>query len=786
VPATWIAMYSTPGDPIAPIGGSQLYVPTATQQVYAGGTTKDVSFAVRGSYDYNLEFEAPSGQTLSAGFYGHADRIRFVGAGDPGMNIEGGTIGCNVDVGDFVIEDIAFVNGAVSRLAVSFVQHCEGGVGAVFGEASYNETQPGPLLVQARTIRVPPQYIGTGVNLPVWVTNTGAATVAVNPVMVGGQGAADVNVASDTCPAALPGGAQCVVTVAITPHGAAPSQATVTIASGSSTSQVAVTESGIAGDAAFTLDSEPGETIEAGHQLALNQFDAAISATDVVPYGATSPGSVSVTATSSAANTSVGAHTLQATLSAPTGQRLVLGAYAQATANPTATTPGLAITADGKTCTGSVGQFTVREIAFDNTGILTRFAADAVLRCVAGGPALYASFRAASSIGYSVVALAPFPNQLGFPLQLISTRSTAQQVTVGNTGDQPQPVAITVTGPAATDFSLSSTCPAHSTLAPGASCAITITFAPGGIRERDATLVIAGGTQRGQHTFNLTGQGASAPWFTYPVDGQNDVYTSHPFTWLTLPNAQANLLIVGTTSVSDDLVHSPILPGNQTSFQVPALPADRGLYATVFTEIGGHWYNSQPISFNITPQIATFTHPVDGFDDFDRLPAFTWINNTQAGGYYLIVGTAFGATNLVNSGVLPPTDFFYYPSNPLPTGVTLYATLFTNWAGHWDHAQSIRFTYKPGATFTSPSNGQQNVRPTAPYQWLPYAGAQAYVLVVSTTPNSATLLNSGILPASTSSYPGIPLPKGVTIYATIFTEIANQWNYYQTITFEST
>jgi hypothetical protein len=87
------------------------------------------------------------------------------------------------------------------------------------------------------------------------------------------------------------------------------------------------------------------------------------------------------------------------------------------------------------------------------------------------------------------------------------------------------------------------------------------------------------------------------------------------------------------------------------------------------------------------------------------------------------------------------------------------------------------------ATFTSPLNGQRVTNVKAPYTWTTVSSVQGFYLVVGTTPGSANLVNSGVLSNAPQFFPGVALPKGVPLYATIFTEVAGSWTRYQSITF---
>jgi hypothetical protein len=154
------------------------------------------------------------------------------------------------------------------------------------------------------------------------------------------------------------------------------------------------------------------------------------------------------------------------------------------------------------------------------------------------------------------------------------------------------------------------------------------------------------------------------------------------------------------------------------------------------------------------------------------------------------VGSTPGAADLINSGVLPGTQYSYQPPG-LPAAMTLYVTLFVKYNGHWDSYTSFPVVYwmVGRATFTSPLNGHV-VSTAAPCcRWTTVPNAQAYYLVVGSTPGTANLVNSGILPTTQSCYPAncsaVALPKGKLLYGTIFTEIGGSWSAYQSITFSA-
>jgi hypothetical protein len=689
------------------------------------------------------------------------------------MDIWGESRACGGVTGEFIVNDLAFANGNVSRLDIAFVQHCTGTREALFGEVSVNEPVSSGLTIRAPSILFPPEYVGVAPSpVPLWLSNPTAVDVTLGAITLGGLAAGDVTITADTCPVVLAAGAACTVTVEVTPTAAGLRHASVTVGSSTGPASVAITDPGIPGNAAFVLDSPPGEAIGGGQQLTANQFNSGLSG--IIAYG--TPSSVEVDFTT-------GTSFFHAVFAAPAGQHVGVGTYTgvQAPTTQPSSSPGLDVDS-GQKCTSVVGQFTVLDISFDPGGDLASFAADAQQSC-GGGPTLYASVRWASPVPYTAVGVEPDPQRLIFDGRLTGSPSPPQTVTVANTGVVPLLLSSSVAGPNAGDYLVVSSCAAIP-VAPGAACTFEVTFDPLAVGASAATLVIHDNTPRGQRSVPLSGTGTPPPAFLYPAAGQSNADTNLLFGWSTSPQVQAYQLSIGTAAGRSDLVKSPILPATQPSYAVPALPAGTTLYATLSSEVGGNWGRYQTtISFRAVAHVAAFTNPLPS--DLGANPAkpFTWTTNSQAGGYYLVVGTSPGSANLLNSGVLAGS-VGSYPAPPMPATRPLYATLFTEWAGHWDFYQSIVFAVQNGAAaFNSPLNGQHVTDASAPYTWSTFADAEAYYFVLSTSRGGANLVNSGILPPTRSYYPGIPLPKGVPIYATIFTKIQGSWNNYQTITF---
>ncbi|MDX6345231.1 MAG: hypothetical protein QOF84_21, partial [Streptomyces sp.] len=107
--------------------------------------------------------------------------------------------------------------------------------------------------------------------------------------------------------------------------------------------------------------------------------------------------------------------------------------------------------------------------------------------------------------GSSAATLSTSPTSLTYPSQALNTTSSAQTVTLTNTGTAAATVSgITTTG----DFSQTNTC--GTSIAAGASCAVSVKFTPVASGTRTGDLTIASNASNGTTTVALSGTGAGA------------------------------------------------------------------------------------------------------------------------------------------------------------------------------------------------------------------------------------------------------------------------------------
>jgi NHL repeat len=281
----------------------------------------------------------------------------------------------------------------------------------------------------------------------------------------------------------------------------------------------------------------------------------------------------------------------------------------------------------------------------------------------------------------------------------------------------------------------------------------------------DQRVVVDKPNGSGSYTQSLVdGHGLSYPEGV-AVDGSGDVFTA---------DTVNNRVVVDTPNGSGGYTQSVVDTGLNDPFGVAVDGS-----GDVFT---ADTYNSRVVE-HAAPVHAALTYPMAGQTNVTTTTPFSWADITAGQGYQLWIGTSRGDGSLLKSGPLPATTSTYQMP-ALPTGVTLWATLYTQVAGNWGNWQAVPFTVTASRdAFTYPTAGQQNINTLTPLSWSPATGAQGYRLTIGTNPGAADLVNSGILAANVTSYREPALPTGKTLYARLAWEINGSWSDYQDVSF---
>jgi parallel beta-helix repeat protein len=211
--------------------------------------------------------------------------------------------------------------------------------------------------------------------------------------------------------------------------------------------------------------------------------------------------------------------------------------------------------------------------------------------------------------------LSASPTSLTFASQALNTSSSAQSVTVSNTGT----AAATVSGVSTSgDFSQTNTC--GSSIAAGASCTVSVTFKPTASGTRTGTLTVASNATNSPLTIALTGTGA------------------------------------GSTTPTNLALNAQISASSYTQTYVPS-NADDGNTSTYWEGTNGAWPTTLTVNLGASHSLSSIV--------LDLPPSTSWGTRTQT---LSILGSTNGSsyTTLVGSAT--------YTFNPA-TGNTVTVSL---------------------------------------------------------------------------------------------------------------
>jgi len=422
----------------------------------------------------------------------------------------------------------------------------------------------------------------------VTLSNPGTATLNIASISITGTGAADFTIVNNNCGTMLVMSGSCTLGVTFTPATATGYTAALSFSdnAGASPQTVPLTGTGIAAAPVVAL-------------------------TPSVAFGNQGEGTVSGLKSLTLSNTGNAALNISS---------ITIGG-----ANPTnfakdpSTTCGTTL-AQSTSCTIYV--------SFSPTATTTYSATLSVADNATGTPHT-ASLTGTGTYVTPTVTLLPNPVPFGSIVQ--GTKSTAQTVTLTNTGTSPYNISSTGVSDS-TDYTYTTTC--GSVVQPKGACTFSVTFQPASIATLNATLNVNDTTDSVNVTASLTGTGIS---------------TAAPVASITTPVAFGNQTI-NTTSVAHTLTLSNT--GNAT-LTITGITIG-GANPTFFTQSGGTCGTSLAASstctilVTFTPATATsYSATVSVADNAAGSPQVATL--TGAG----VVPTDFGVTATAPSGSVP-------------------------------------------------------------------------------------------------------------------------------------
>jgi hypothetical protein len=345
----------------------------------AGYLQINVSGGTLGDY-YHLDVAAPPGELLHPGLYTGVQRAAFRTAKRAGLDIAGSGRGCNEVGGRFDVKDIVLgPNSTVSRLWMTYEQHCENGPAALFGEIRLSFRDPGSVLPLPGELTWPDVDVGRGgAVVPVMFLNLGPNDVTFTGSSTIGSAKSDFQVRLDECNGVTIGtGESCNVWVRFGPSVAGPRFAWLQVTdAGGGWRRVLLEGNGIGGLTQVTMQSDSGDYIGGGASYSYTPANSQLSI-----GGSRSYVHVGVTPATG------GWWDLD--FEAPANDILAPGDYPNATRYPfNGTGPGLDVSGMGRGCNELTGSFHVTAIAFNTDETLKYFGTTFEQHCEGGTPAL--------------------------------------------------------------------------------------------------------------------------------------------------------------------------------------------------------------------------------------------------------------------------------------------------------------------------------------------------------------------------------------------------------------
>ena len=384
----YVAMLSDPGDFVG--AGKSYLLRSGERDMFLSGDASSLSMGITGGadgQDFDLRFDAPSGERLHPGLYDGAQRAPFQQPGRPGLAIDANGRGCNAASGRFDVKDILTrVDGSIERLWLTFEQHCERKRPALFGEVRIGFADiDDPLLVTPRSLWWPDTDLGDAEAIvPVTVSNQGTRPITLRPADIFGWHSRDFPLKTDRCAGVtLAPGASCEVLVGFRPRAAGPRVAAVEIRDTSGRSRrTSLDGLGLGSRTRFDFDSERGDYIGGGETERYRPSNAAIT----------------VSGTRSLIRGDIQGNDgsyWNAFFAAPDGDILVEGeTYRRALRYPfNGGRPGMSIHGEGRGCNEIRGQFTVTALGIRPDGSVEFAGIRFEQHCEGWKPALRGTFE---------------------------------------------------------------------------------------------------------------------------------------------------------------------------------------------------------------------------------------------------------------------------------------------------------------------------------------------------------------------------------------------------------
>jgi hypothetical protein len=263
---------------------------------------------------------------------------------------------------------------------------------------------------------------------------------------------------------------------------------------------------------------------------------------------------------------------------------------------------------------------------------------------------------------------------------------------------------------------------------------------------------------------------------TSPKPGSTLGVANVTFAWSAGTGVTAYELLLGTNGPgTSGLYNSGSI--TTTSATVASLPPyGVTVYARLLSLVSGAWQHADYTYFE-SGTSAILTSPTPGTTLAGAAVTFKWSVGFGVTGYQLLLGTnGPGTSGLYNSGVTTATSAAL--TNLPLYGVPVYARLFSEIGGVWQHAD---YTYTEAGTpaiLTSPAPGTTLPNSSVTFKWNTGFGITHYQLLLGANGiGSSSLYNSGAVTTTSATVTTLPA-YGATVYARLLSQTGGAWQYH--------
>ncbi|XLS28892.1 BspA family leucine-rich repeat surface protein [Flavobacteriaceae bacterium M23B6Z8] len=266
-----------------------------------------------------------------------------------------------------------------------------------------------------------------------------------------------------------------------------------------------------------------------------------------------------------------------------------------------------------------------------------------------------------------------------------------------------------------------------------------------------------------------------------PTNAATNVAIATDLSWTAVTNADGYRITVGTTSGAGDILNA-VDVGNVTTYDLPTdLPDNQQIFVTIVPyNSTGNASGCSEESFTTetvatVPNCTSLASPANGATNVAIATDLSWTDVAEADGYFLTVGTASGAGNILNAFDVGNVTTYDLPAN-LPEDQQIFVTIIPyNTTGTASGCNEESFTTEilissdvPSCTrMTFPVPGFTDVDVNTEISWEAVAEAEGYVLSIGTTDGGTDLVDNLDVGLTTSYQPISELPYDTEIFVTI-------------------